>query len=758
MKKLIALTVGLGLVLTFTVIQIALASFPDVTESTDYQDSITWMNENGVIQGYPDGTFKPENCVNRVEMLKLLFEMLEVDASTYSAELFSDTEEGQWYTEYIEAGRARGTIEGYPDGTFKPAQCVNRVEAIKMAILEFNDGEIPGEPIGYMSAEGITDLVESEWYYDYTSYAFAAELLGIEHTGGDLHLTNYFPAGEMSRAEVSEMLYRMKTIQDNGAEAYNSGLSPSTIEPNEDITFTGNTLLSNNDFMTQSMKDSVVTDWKIMYEWSETTWTDMDDFFRWYDVGRINAEPYKGDRLILLDLRCDGMCFQNFVYRFAYNESTKELVMLDNHSNDYKAEYLGVIDDNIDTTTFLEGINLPETIAVPETSEQINLINVDAMRLDEHDFDVAFIDPELGNIYFYDDGENIGCLFAVTPDGYMSTYNYDTKIFGETIDEVVTIEFNDGSESTESFNYMHTHVGCGVMGSCYFVKNVNVNGLEHIATTSRGAKLYQVEVPIEGLDEGGIGGSVAQLELAQLYEMYSSMYQFTREDNPETPMTFEEFLEIHPLLYWQDALGRWASIGHSITTGPGECGKPVIYLYPEETVDVHVEVDIDEFTVTIPDYGTNGWTVQAQPDGTLYNYADEKEYPYLFWEGHKNERTGVDQGFMIQRDELEDFLNDSLPKMGLNETESADFMEFWLERMLDNKQEYFFINFMGTRDFNKVAPLSISPEPDTLIRVFMYYRPVDEPYYVREQNLTSIPRCGFTVIEWGGTASVPWRR
>ncbi len=190
---------------------------------------------------------------------------------------------------------------------------------------------------------------------------------------------------------------------------------------------------------------------------------------------------------------------------------------------------------------------------------------------------------------------------------------------------------------------------------------------------------------------------------------------------------------------------------------PAECGQPVIYLYPETPTNVHVEVEVDEFTVTIPDYGLSGWTVQAHPNGSLYNYADGQNYPYLFWEGIDKDGINPSKGFVVEKENLVSFLDESLTKLGLNATEKADFTDFWYPRMMDNPEPYLFVSFVGTADFNKVAPLHITPAPDTLIRVFMYYQPEPNYYSVPAQKLTSIPRKGFTVLEWGGTSSRPWK-
>ena len=63
------------------------------------------------------------------------------------------------------------------------------------------------------------------------------------------------------------------------------------------------------------------------------------------------------------------------------------------------------------------------------------------------------------------------------------------------------------------------------------------------------------------------------------------------------------------------------------------CYKPVIYLYPEETLEVSVTLDYSgTLTCTYPAYH-QGWRVIAQPDGTLTNVSDGKPYSYLFWEG-----------------------------------------------------------------------------------------------------------------------------
>jgi hypothetical protein len=199
------------------------AGFSDVNEGTDYYDSIKWMAENEIVGGYADGTFRPDDCVNRVEFLRMMYATLEVDLATRAVALFSDTPEGQWYSSYVRKARATGAVSGYPDGTFRPEQCVNRAEAVKMAVLAFNDNVLPETSF---PAVEYSDIIEGQWYYDYFNYAFYAYLLGEKHTtiissgGFEYYGEKFYPGDSMTRKEVAEMLYRMKVVKDNSL-AYN---------------------------------------------------------------------------------------------------------------------------------------------------------------------------------------------------------------------------------------------------------------------------------------------------------------------------------------------------------------------------------------------------------------------------------------------------------------------------------------------------------------------------------------------------------
>lgn len=179
---------------------------------------------------------------------------------------------------------------------------------------------------------------------------------------------------------------------------------------------------------------------------------------------------------------------------------------------------------------------------------------------------------------------------------------------------------------------------------------------------------------------------------------------------------------------------------------PGECYKPVIYLYPEEETDISVNLILDgRLTCTYPAYN-DGWTVTASPDGTLTD-AKGQTYNYLYWEGETYARYDLSKGFCVKGEDTAVFLEDALEKLGLTRREANEFIVYWLPQMQDNP--YNIISFQ-TGIYTNAAKLAVNPAPDTLIRVFMAWQASDTPVVLENQELSAPDRTGFTVVEWGG--------
>ena len=177
--------------------------------------------------------------------------------------------------------------------------------------------------------------------------------------------------------------------------------------------------------------------------------------------------------------------------------------------------------------------------------------------------------------------------------------------------------------------------------------------------------------------------------------------------------------------------------------------KPVIYLYPEEQTDVSVQVNFPlggEFTCTYPEYG-NGWNVTAMPDGTLYDMNGD-EYYCLYWEGKSRDVMDDSKGFCVAGKDTAKFLREKLMYIGLSAREANEFIIYWLPKMQDNPYN---VITLHTDDYARSVPLTVSPAPDTQIRVFMTYYSSDTPVDIPEQKLPHYERNGFTLVEWGGS-------
>ena len=94
-------------------------------------------------------------------------------------------------------------------------------------------------------------------------------------------------------------------------------------------------------------------------------------------------------------------------------------------------------------------------------------------------------------------------------------------------------------------------------------------------------------------------------------------------------------------------------------------------------------------------------------------------------------------------------MEEKLEILGLNYKERNEFIMYWLPKLEDNKYNY--IRFQTMEEINSDMELEINPEPDTLIRVRMEYKPLKKKIKVKEQELEKVGRDGYIVVEWGGT-------
>ena len=161
--------------------------FSDVDSDYEYFDAINYVEVYGIVEGYSDGTYRPEKEINRAEFTKILIEARYPGEATTGEDCFSDIAADQWYAKYVCFAKDEGIISGYSDGSFKPAQSINIAEALKITLETY----FPG----YFEEE--TD----PWYEKYWDYA--------DDTG--YLLDEWDSASEnLSRGAMAELIYRIE--------------------------------------------------------------------------------------------------------------------------------------------------------------------------------------------------------------------------------------------------------------------------------------------------------------------------------------------------------------------------------------------------------------------------------------------------------------------------------------------------------------------------------------------------------------------
>lgn len=185
----------------------ALFAFTDLPETHKYYFTLTYLESEGAIAGYPDGTVKPDNLVNRAELVMILFSGLKIAGASAAAPCFPDVPLNKWFTDPVCIAKQRGWIAGYPDGKFRPEQPVNRIEA--MAIILNVYGIPSADPHGI----SFTDISGDAWYLKFLQAAVDKNLL--EEAGGKLN-----PGEERTRGEIAEMVRRILNLRFTGDSKY----------------------------------------------------------------------------------------------------------------------------------------------------------------------------------------------------------------------------------------------------------------------------------------------------------------------------------------------------------------------------------------------------------------------------------------------------------------------------------------------------------------------------------------------------------
>ncbi|GEM_PF-1089338 len=186
------------------------SAFSDLKADYWSFEGISKLVDAKIIQGYPDGTFKPDNYITRAELVKIT-NMVFGYTQKQDATSLTDVPYTEWYYDQVLIAQNAGYLDGYPDGTFKPNNNITREEFCKVldAIVDFV--ELPGANIP-------SDDV-SEWASDYVNKVLSNKIMLLD-------AENNFRAREFAtRAEVCDALSKFLIIESEETAGTSSGSS-----------------------------------------------------------------------------------------------------------------------------------------------------------------------------------------------------------------------------------------------------------------------------------------------------------------------------------------------------------------------------------------------------------------------------------------------------------------------------------------------------------------------------------------------------
>lgn len=159
----------------------ALAVFSDVEQTSEYFVSIEYVRNQSIVQGYPDGTFRPNNTINRAEFIKII---VNAFAKSGGSHCFADIRD-EWFAPYVCGAKEQNIISGYADGTFKPEQNISFAEASKILSVAL---QLPRFPPG------------ETWYEPFIRALSDAHAIPVSIAD---------PSQLLLRGEMAEMIYRL---------------------------------------------------------------------------------------------------------------------------------------------------------------------------------------------------------------------------------------------------------------------------------------------------------------------------------------------------------------------------------------------------------------------------------------------------------------------------------------------------------------------------------------------------------------------
>ncbi len=183
--------------------------FPDVKNDNEHFVAIKYLVDKGIISGYQDGTFKPDELVNRAEATKMIVKAFNIPYDKTFEGSFPDVKKSDWFFPFVMASKESGLLAGYKDGKFKPANNINLAETLKIIEIAGN-AKVPEKP----TSNVFLDTTKDDWYAIYALYAKDHNIV-LSDDYGNLHAEQ-----PMTRQAFAEVVYRMMIVVTKNGESF----------------------------------------------------------------------------------------------------------------------------------------------------------------------------------------------------------------------------------------------------------------------------------------------------------------------------------------------------------------------------------------------------------------------------------------------------------------------------------------------------------------------------------------------------------
>lgn len=420
-------------------------------------------------------------------------------------------------------------------------------------------------------------------------------------------------------------------------------------------------------------------------------------------------------------------------------------------SKSYLASFKKALASNVtlDTTTVLQEFDFPSTTTIKQQPLKVSFSSGGPSGY--------FIDNGLASVRgsYYANSGAPAVTTKIASNGSQSYYNVTVRdeanysvqeIYGLVggvyavpyvpVDTLVAADvapriiWTSGQNISDTYTFQSS--GCGSATGYVIAKGIDASSLSPVGTGPSGQTLYALPS-----------------SSALFQEIYTDDYAKgdSIEDASLKNLSVADFQAQHAVFLAKNSLGEWVVYLRNQMFVRGGCGKPVVYLYPQVPTKVNVQVGAT-VTKSDPTYTAQGWqNVLALPGSTLLYQGHT--YPSLFWEGAGDgPYPDVTSGSVVPQAAVVSTIRSQLKQQGLTTSEINDFLAFWQPRL--PKTPYVRLTWFDTASLNVLAPLHITPTPNTVIRVFLDFQGLQQPVQLPPQHFIAPVRQGFTVVEWGG--------